>query len=628
MGSFDHVFEPLRIGSLTAKNRIECSPAIPFLASEDFFVTRELIEWYRRIAQGGAGVVTIGETSIDYEDAHKHGRLNVLCLADSRSVNGLSVLVETIHRYDAIASIELNYEGLSSPTDMSAEEIKAVIDRFADAALRCKQAGLGMIMIHGGHGHLVGSFFSPATNRRSDSYGGDLRKRSRFAIEVLEAIRAKIGDDVALEYRISADELVPGAATVDETIEFTTMIEDKIDLLHVSAGNLYVQETSPRMIQPIYVPRGINVDYAARFKQALKIPVATVGSLTMDMAEEIIARNRADMVAMIRTIIADPDCVKKAREGRADDIRPCVRCNRCLSDTREYTRPTRCAVNSVAGREVEFLSQPAAGAKRKVVVIGGGAGGMEAARTAAGRGHHVVMFEKDSQLGGALTAASSPPFKEDMKKYLDWARRTAAKTSNIDIRLSTEATPEVVSAESPDVLVIAVGGSPAVPPVPGIDRENVVWAGDVDSGRVEAGSTVVVVGAGLMGCETALHLAQTGRRVTVIDALPLEQIASDVHPISRTALLDMLQGALVEMKTETALEAVIGAGAVVRGADGERSEIPCDSVVLAAGVMPRSDLVERFKGLADEVRVIGDCRRERGDLRYAITDGFNAAIDI
>ncbi|MBN1631457.1 MAG: NADH:flavin oxidoreductase, partial [Thermoleophilia bacterium] len=257
MGSFDHVFEPLRIGRLTAKNRIECSPAIPFLASEDFFVTRELIEWYRRIARGGAGVVTIGETSIDYEDAYRHGRLNVLCLADNRSINGLSVLVETIHRYDAIASIELNYEGLSSPTDMSAEEIKAVIDRFADAALRCKQAGLEMIMIHGGHGHLVGSFFSPATNRRSDSYGGDLRKRARFAIEVLEAIRAKIGDDVALEYRISADELVPGAATVDETIEFATMIEDKIDLLHVSAGNLYVQETSPRMIQPIYVPRGI-----------------------------------------------------------------------------------------------------------------------------------------------------------------------------------------------------------------------------------------------------------------------------------------------------------------------------------------------------------------------------------
>lgn len=628
MGSFVHVFKPLQVGRLTAKNRIECSPAIPFLASEDYFVTRELIEWYRRIARGGAGIVTVGETSVDYEDARHHGRLNVLCLADNRSINGLSVLAETIRRYGAIASIELNYEGLRGPTEMTIEEIEAVIDRFADAALRCKHAGMEMIMIHGGHGHLVGSFFSPLTNGRADRYGGDLRKRAQFALELLEAVRAKVGDDFCLEYRISADELVPGAPTVDETIEFATMIEDRIDLLHVSAGNLYVQETSPRMIPPIYVPRGTNVDYAARFKQALRIPVATVGSLTMGMAEEIIAENKADVVAMIRTIIADPDCVKKAGDGGADDIRPCVRCNRCLSDTREYTRPTRCAVNPAAGREVELLNQPAPTGKRRVVVVGGGPGGMEAARTAAERGHEVVLFEKDSVLGGALIAASSLPFKEDMRKYLDWARRATTQLPNIDVRLSTEATGDVISALSPDALVVAVGGSPAVPSVPGIARESVVWAGDVDLGTVEVGETVVVVGAGLMGCETALHLAQAGTRVTVIDELPLDEIALDVHPINRTALLDMLQGALVEVMTGTKLEAVTDTGVVVRRSDDQVSEIPCHHVVLAAGVTPRSDLVQRFLGLATEVHVVGDCRRERGDLRHAVTDGFNAAIDL
>ena len=229
------------------------------------------------------------------------------------------------------------------------------------------------------------------------------------------------------------------------------------------------------------------------------------------MAEEIIAENKADMVAMIRSIIADPDCVRKAQSGRADDIRPCVRCNRCLSVTRDYTRPTRCTVNPEAGREAEFLNRDVPERKKKVVVIGGGPGGMEAARTAAQRGHEVVLFEKDSELGGALIMASALPFKEDMRKYLAWARRMTLNTPNIDIRLSTEATAEAIAKERPDVLVIAVGSSPTIPSVPGIDRKNVIWAGDVDMGRSETGKTVLVVGAGLTGCETALHLALIGK---------------------------------------------------------------------------------------------------------------------
>jgi len=330
MGRLVHVFKPLSIGRVTTKNRIECSPAIPFLASADNFVTRELIEWYRRIAKGGAGIVTIGETCIDYEDARVHGRANVLCLADNKAINGLSVLAETIRRYGAVASIELNYEGLRGPTEMTTEEIQSIIGLFAEAAGRCRHAGLDMIMLHGGHGHLLGSFFSPVTNRRSDRYGGGLRQRASFALELLDAVREAVGADMPLEYRISADELAPGAPSVEETIEFAALIQDKIDLLHVSAGNLYVPETTPRMIQPVYVPRGINVDFAERFKRALAVPVTAVGSLTMDMAEEIVAAGKADMVAMIRSIIADPDCVSKARNGRTDDIRPCVRCNRCV----------------------------------------------------------------------------------------------------------------------------------------------------------------------------------------------------------------------------------------------------------------------------------------------------------
>jgi 2,4-dienoyl-CoA reductase-like NADH-dependent reductase (Old Yellow Enzyme family)/thioredoxin reductase len=628
MGIYSHVFRPLRIGRVTVKNRIESSPAIPFLAGGDYSVTRELIEWNKRIAGGGAGIVTIGETPLDYEDARRHGRSNTLCLAADTAINGLSVLAESIQRYGAVASIELGYGGLCEPTEMTEEQIAATIEQFAQAANRCMLAGMDMIMVHGGHGHLVGQFFSPLTNRRSDRYGGSLNKRARFAVEVLEAIRRKVGDRLAIEYRISADELVSGAPSVEETIEFAKIIEDKIDLLHVSAGNLYAQETCARMIQPTYIARGVNVEYAPRFKEHLRIPVTAVGSLTIDMAEEILSQGKADMVAMIRSIIADPDCVKKARRGDGEAIRPCVRCNRCLSVSRDYTRPTRCSVNPIAGRELEFANPLVPEKRKKVVVIGGGPGGMEAARTAARRGHHVVLFEKNPELGGALIQASAFPFKEDMRRYLEWARRTTIATGGIDIRLSTEATAEDVSKEQPDVIMIAVGGRPVIPHTPDGYGARAVWAGEVGGAISGIGDRVLVVGAGQVGCEAAVFLAMKGKRVTVIDMLPPDQIATDVHPLNMMVLSEMMQSHNVEVRTETKLEGITPMGAVVRDAGGKSEEILCETLVYSMGIAPQGNIAQIYEDLAPEVYTVGDCQREKGNLQHATADGFNVAIDI
>jgi 2,4-dienoyl-CoA reductase-like NADH-dependent reductase (Old Yellow Enzyme family)/thioredoxin reductase len=628
MTEFSSIFTPLKIGRMTVKNRIEVAPAMPMLASIDGDITPELIEWERALARGGAGIVTIGDTPVSNELAMNIG--HVLNLGIDKSMNTLNRLAETIQRYGAKASIELTYFNpylKFSPSTLSAGEIKILIESYAKAAYRCLNAGLDMILIHGAHGHLLSQFLSPLKNTRIDAYGGSFGNRARYAADILDAIREKVGDRLAIEYRISADELFPGGLTLDDQLEFARLIQDKIDLIHISVGNLFVPESTPFMIQPTYIARGINVHYAERFKKELKIPVTALGSITLEMAEQIIAQGQADMVAMARGLIADPDSVNKARKGRTDKIRPCVRCNSCIDRShREAFLAVHCAVNPLAGREAEFKDQPLP-EKKKVVIIGGGPAGMEAAGRSAGLGHEVVLFEKKPFLGGTLNMAAAPPFKADMRKYLDWAVRTTLENPRIRVRLSTEAAPEKIQPENPDVLIIAVGSRPIIPAVQGIERKNVVWAGDVVLNQAETGARVVVAGAGLTGSETALYLAQQGRQVTLIDALDSETIQAGVPFATIRTLWGMLGKLKVEIKTEVTLTAVSDNGVTIQDSDRKCIEIPCDTLVLALGSAPQEEMVRKFRDLAPEVRLIGDCNNEKGNLYKAVTEGFFAAMD-
>jgi 2,4-dienoyl-CoA reductase-like NADH-dependent reductase (Old Yellow Enzyme family)/thioredoxin reductase len=626
--NYDHIFTPLKIGRITVKNRIESSPAVPYLASPNHTVTRELIEWTRAIAKGGPGIVTLGDTSITTEDATRYNHMHSLDLGTDRVVNGLAAITDVIHRYGAKASIEMNLRDPISPTDMTPEQIDRTIAAYADAAVRCLNAEMDMVLVHGGHGHLLPRFFSAVHNKRTDRYGGTVEKRMQFAVDVLEAIRSRVGNKLAIEYRISATELAPDAPTVEETIEFAQRIEGLIDLLHVSAGCLHGGDinSAANMIQPLYVPRGVNVHYAEGFKKELSIPVTAVGSITLDMAEEILASGKADMVAMIRTLIADRDCVEKARTGNGEDIRPCIRCNTCLS-SHVYELPNRCAVNAEVGRETEFPYRPTT-APKKVVVVGGGPGGMEAARMAAGRGHEVVLFEKQDRLGGMLTTATALPFKEDVKHYLDWAVRTTTATPGIRVLLGRPATTDLILHEKPDVLIVAVGAAPFIPPIPGADKNNVVWAGDVDTGAAPAGKDVLLVGAGLTGLETALHLAQSGKHVTIIDMLPLRDTAPGTPHINLGYMHFMLDKHGVEIKEKHRLEAITDKAALVRNEKGAQVEMVCDTVVLSLGVRPVPNLWETYGKLAPDVKFIGDCVREDGNLKHATSEGYMAAVDL
>lgn len=659
MNRYAHVFSPFHIGSVEIKNRIQAPPMLSCMADSGGYVTKDMIGFYRSFARGGTGMVTIGDSAVDFEYAHAHfGQLN---LGDDRCIGGLSTLVESVQKYGAKISIELDHSGrLSTPavlkgknpigpspipskaeemaalmegrapnpvTEMDQAMIDEVIDHFAMAAFRCMRAGFEIVTVHGGHGQLLSQFVSPYSNKRTDNYGGSLENRARFVIELLTAIRNKTGERLALEYRISADEFVPGGMDEDETIRFLELIKDGIDLINVSVGGMIAE---PRylthMAQPYLFPHAYNVHRAHRIRGALNMPVTAVGSITdLETADGIIRDGKADMVAMGRAQIADPELVNKTLRGETDDIRPCIRCNVCGERPKDFF-PVRCAVNPIAGREIEYRCIPMPEKKKNVVIVGGGPAGMEAAIIASSRGHRVILYEERDELGGALRIASSPGFKGDMKRFMEWMIKKTVN-SGAQIRLGTRATIDSIIDDRPDVLIVAIGAEPVIPDIAGVKGPNVVWAGDVDRGMAATGKRVVVAGAGLTGCETALLMSQEGKDVTIIDMIPETEIAGDTGIVSRIKLLEMLHEGGVQFKTQVKLEEITDKGVVVVDGTGKRIEVPADTVVLSLGVRTLREKAEEFRGLARELHIIGDCVRPR-NLMAAIHEGFNITAEM
>ncbi len=628
MTSFQHIFQPIQIGPLTVRNRIEVSPAEPMLCTRDGLVTDEFVAFTAAMARGGAGIVTVGDSPIN--QAYADENHFVVNLADPFVVHGLFKVAEAIHRYGAVASIELNLRTEYLPADLTKEEVRGLIKDFADAAERCKKAGFDMVMLHGGHGHTVSQFYSTFFNKRTDEYGADtMENRCRFALELIDAVRERIGPEMAIEWRISGDELLkaPEGMGLEEQLAFAKMIQDKIDLIHVSAGNMYDVRTIDYIIQPYYMPRPTNVHLAAAFKKALHIPVTSVGSFTIELAEEAIAQGKADMVAMIRPFIADPEIVNKARAGKADEIRPCLRCNQCTGDDPHgCPKPLRCSVNAMAGRELEFEGRGKAEVSKKVVIVGGGCAGMEAARRLAELGHRPVLFEKETALGGTLLDAGANPLKSDVARYAAWSVRMTERTPGIDLRLGTEATPELIRAEHPDAVFLCVGSSQIVPPVPGIDGENVCLAVEVDRGEKKPGKRVVLVGAGLTGSETAVTLAREGHEVTVIDMLSMEAVERKDKAISRVHRL--AQAAGVGFRGGLRLKAVTADGVLAEDSEGRELSLPCDTVVFSLGVRPRKEALEALSGLAEKTVLLGDCHSRAGNITSAVREAFYAAMDV
>jgi 2,4-dienoyl-CoA reductase-like NADH-dependent reductase (Old Yellow Enzyme family)/thioredoxin reductase len=639
---YPNLFQPIKIGKLTLKNRITNAPTYNFLASYDNHITREGIEFSKPIGRGGAATVTLGSGFINKVlPAAAH---HIVGLNDDWVVTYLSEWCEAVKRYGAKACVELvpiasyfgtheveSSVGIPMEIDcnlLSLEELQGFIADYAKAARNVLTAEGDMVLIHGAHCQLPALLFSKVFNRRTDQYGPQsFENRCRFAVEVIDAIRAEVGDKLAIEYRISAIDMVPGSPDIQEVIEFAKVIQDKIDLLHISRGNLAINKLTPFIFPPAYMDHGINIDYAAQFKKALHVPVSVVGAVTLEQAEEAIASGKVDMVALCRQLIADPEIANKLERGQEDEVCPCVRCNTCIGRSHFGSKPPRCAVNPLAGRELDYAYSPAPKRKKRVVVVGCGPAGLEAARTLAERGHEVVLFEKEHQLGGILRRAVKSPLKADLKKYLDWAIRMTVRNKRIDLRLATEATMKVIAEENADALILAIGGSPVIPKLTYQDASKVIWVGDVDDGNARVGDNVLIAGAGLTGCEAALRFLQSGKKVTLIDALPREQLGSGSSAINAYALFNILAEFNVDLRTQTELiDVTQDYAVVVRG--GREEVLAFDTVVLSLGTKVDSEAISQLRAAVTECYVVGDCNGKSGTVWNATTSAFDAAMAI
>ena len=484
-----------------------------------------------------------------------------------------------------------------------------------------KRAGFEMLMIHGGHGWLLNQFFSPYFNKREDEYGGSLENRCRLAIEVLKAVREAVGPRFPIEFRMSGSELFEGGYDLEEGVRIAQQIEPYIDLLHVSAGTYQrgFGNTHPSMFRE----HGCNVYLAAEIKKHVSVPVATIGGLNSpEQMEEIIASGKADVVYMARALLADPFLPEKVMENREDEIVHCLRCFTCMAE-RAMTSTRRCTVNPLIGRELEGDEIQPAPVKKKVLVAGGGPGGLYAAYTAARRGHQVILCEKESEAGGILKSEQALPFKYEMYQ-LAGTYEKLARQAGVEIRYNTEVTADYAEKEQPDALIIAVGSKPLVPPIPGLDGENVIVVNEYYKQKEKVTDDVVVFGGGLAGCECAIHLGMEGKHVHLVEMR--EELAPDANIRHRPLLLAEIDK-YVTVHTSCKGLKVTNEGIVCEDKEGKEILVPGTSVVCALGQRSRTDVVEALRDAAPRVAVIGDAAKV-STITNAVYWGYHAALDI
>lgn len=674
------LFEENMIGSLVLKNRIVMS-AMDLGFTSDGTINDKFIAFYEERARGGVGFVVIGGC---YPEVRGRVWKSIIALDGDEYIPGLRRFADTMHKYGVKVAAQILHGGRSAaqfftrcepvsasnvphalikeiPHALNEGEIRDVIRSYVGAAVRLKQAGFDAVELHGGMGYLINQFLSPESNRRNDRYGGSVENRSRFATEVVSAIKKEAGGSFPVIFRLSGDDFIKGGLKIRESVAIARILEDAgVDAFNVSPG--WHESQTPILVMSI--PRSAYIFLAEAIKNGVDVPV--MGSVRINdlaIAEEIIDNEQADLVSLGRPLIADPYMPEKYRTGQHEDIRKCIACNQGCFDSLLNFGHVSCIYNAQAGMEDEYKITNAS-TTRKIVVIGGGPAGMEAARVSALRGHSVSLYERRDRLGGQLWYACIPYGRGEIENVIKFLERQIRRL-NVRVELGREVDETVVELEHPDAVVVAVGAEPVMPPIPGLDGRDVYLACDVLDGKVKIGRDVVIIGGGTIGCEVALDVAKMGampaevacflmkndvidkdelvgyiahgnRRVTILEMK--KKLGGGFGKSTKWVILKELDDADVRSRTGVKVLRIEGRGRDAAGRPGVKSDvvyeiggreetIKADTVIIAAGYRANGALADRFKGRVAEVYPIGDCRKVETALD-AIHDGFRLGLRI
>ena len=652
---YSHMLSPYTISGVTFKNRVFASPITANRIVDHGYPTPEGIDAYETKARGGFSVVTLTESFIDDEFSlrHEHG-LNVYnSHMTTFHTESILTLTEGIRAHGAVASIQLNHVGAMNHPDqikgrknpigpsallredgirvdeMSVEMMRRVADNWAKTALNCKLLGFQMVNLHGAHGWLLTQFISPRFNRRTDEYGGSMENRARFPIMVCKRIREVCGDGFLIEYRLSGSERIEGGMTVEDGIEFAGIIQDYVDIIHVTSG-VYHAHVETKAFSSMFDAHGCNLDLAEAIKKAVKVPVVAVGGFNSpDQVEQAIASGKCDFAAVGRQQFADPEFVNKSMLGREEEIAPCLRCS-CFNplppdpNKRSIPELWHCAVNPWAGRELRWRNAPRPRGKRNVLVVGGGVSGLYAAVTAAERGHSVTLCEKDGSLGGVLWFTDIDTHKESLRRYRD-SLIARCKREGVRIELNCEVSGEMILEREPDAVICAIGSKPVIPPIHGAENSHHALYGYKHPAEI-SGKRVVVIGGGAIGCETGYFFAsEWGSKVHILEARG--DICMDSYDSQRRALIPRMEKAGMSWNCDVDVKEIMPNEVIFTNNIGTEQSIYADIVLYACGSCSNAENARILAGMCGQFAVTGDALKARS-IKHASYEAFCAAMDI